>query len=484
MASGAILSHVLLSKAEAALMNANFNEGLQVQVGLPLGDVNVDDIARDKIQHSLNLCIQSIKHINMNNQPLYDIAVTTDIIDNYRIYCDISNAKMNGTESDTSLTAVAEEVTYAMQTKYGIYVNEKTGQRIPPSETSKVALKFPVKSNKHPVLRNYLSSKHDFSTVRNEVFLLVKRFTRNEVALWVQWSLCNTGGLGYGFMGIISPDTIPVEGIAVAGTGSTQIGLKVQESFLKEVRQRLVEVEYELSNAYDKESSYSIGDKEVRILLLASLSKVSAQLNLRKETIEHVKAMEQLTASLQEINRYNMQCNDWYYIALAKRFRYDAEEWTLSTISSSEKKLEQLLVLLDVSKCYVDAADQCNDMHLRRDSLKKVINTYIDISNCHTAIEVSPGTEEKYRMFKEREMTEKEKSNGLWVKEFSRIRLKVYLNRYKDLSSHFNDVNKPRYVPPVCEEEPTVEAVEAVVVDPVDGHSDSDDDSYNSNSDD
>jgi hypothetical protein len=91
--------------------------------------------------------------------------------------------------------------------------------------------------------------------------------------------------------------------------------------------------------------------------------------------------MESLTMSLKLINTKNLQNNDVHYIALAKRFRLDYEEWDTPTFLLPDKLLQRLMDLLLVAKDYVKAAELCCDWNLRKDAYKRIINIFIDISN-------------------------------------------------------------------------------------------------------
>ena len=439
LAAAAILSHILISKLEQTLLTVEFRTGIDVQIGIigggNIADTNLEMSVVDKISTALTTVLSLISNRQFSQKPSYDTTAIKEGVSNYSLFVTLANIKPTGADSDNSYMAVSNEVSGHLKNKFGIHINEKTAQKLPTATPGIGENDGSNRKKKTELSKSYVSTIHDGITVRNEIMALSKRIGNAEAAYWIQWALCNSNGTGWGYMCTLSPNTTPENGIVISGTGATAIGMKVRETYLKEVRSRLTEVEYDFSCKFEHDPLYRQGDKETRILLLITLAKISAQLNMRKECSAHVAQLEQLASSLRETHPRNGQNNDFFYLAIAKKLRYDIEEWNLSAINFPEKRLEHLLVMLGVAKDYLLYAKYSIDVHVRRDAYKKLINTYLDISNAPlpTGSEVlPPGTLDKLSNYSAKDIEEREVRNVMWTKQFARVRAEQFLKKFKE----------------------------------------------------
>lgn len=451
LATAAIVSHILISKLEQTFLTADFRTGIDVQLGITSGcsdeDASQETEAIDRITTALTTALSLINHTQFNQKPSYDITATKEGVGNYSSFLTLAHLKPTGTDSDKSFAAMSNEVSSHLKNKFGIVINEKTGQKLPPGTPAVAEADSANRKKKIDFNKSYVSTTHDGITVRNEIMTLSKRIGNTEATYWIQWALCNSNGAGWGYMCTLSPNSTPENGIVVAGAGASAIGMKVQETYLKEVRSRLTEVEYDFSSRFEHDPLYRQGDKETRILLLITLAKISAQLNMRKECSAHVTQLEQLAMSLRDAHPRNGQNNDFFYIAMAKKLRYDLEEWNLSAISFPDKRLEHMLVMLGMAKEYVKYASYSVDVHVRRDAYKKLINTYLDISNAPlpTGAEVlPPGTLEKLLNYSPKDIEEREARNTSWTKQFARVRAEQFLKKFKEAINPVHEEFKER----------------------------------------
>jgi hypothetical protein len=273
---------------------------------------------------------------------------------------------------------------------------------------------------------------------------------RNDIALWVQWALTGTGGVGLGPMGAAFSYPDKGGGKEDEKEKGTPLQLfptlnhvpKVNENFLREVKQRLTDVEGKMGNTFDgAESKYRAGDKESRVLVNALIAKVCFQLGLRRDCELAVETMEILTADMKHFT----QNLDYVYVAIARRSRYDLEEMKVPAGSSAEGQAAKLLVLLGSAKNYLSAAEKTKDVHLLRDALKKAMNIYSDFSllaypdappkgHSETPGESWPpemGTKEMLAAFTAAEVAEREKQDKIWLRRFGRIRAHQTLERIR-----------------------------------------------------
>ena len=205
----------------------------------------------------------------------------------------------------------------------------------------------------------------------------------------------------------------------------------------------MYEVESALGNKFDgAESQYRPGDKESRVLLNALLAKVCFQLNMRRDCELAVETLEILTGDMRNFT----QNLDYIYVAVARRCRYDLEEWKIPVGSSPEGLATKLLALLALAKNYLSAVEKTEDVLLLRDALKKLMNIFVDFSGIaypdsqpagstiapgETYPPTTHGTKEMLAAYTTAEVAEKEKSDPIWLRRFGKARALQVLERYK-----------------------------------------------------
>ena len=314
----------------------------------------------------------------------------------------------------------------------------------------------------------YCPTKHDAVSLTADLLPLMAHSGRNDIALWLQWAVMSSEGFGYGSMGSpfsfakvatrkddekriasssLSSSSSGPAGAPVALLPSSNDVPKSSEALLKEVKARIYEVEAAMGNKFDgAESLYKPGDKESRVLLNAVLAKICFQLNLRRDCELAVETMEILTSDMKHYSQ-NM---DHLYIAMARRFRFDLEEWKIPGGSSAEGQAAKLQALLIYAKSYSSSADKTSDAMLQRDALKKLINIYSDFSNIQypehapdaykalgdgvtTTFPPPNGTREMLAAFTTAEINEKEKSDPIWLRQFGRVRALQTLERLRGI---------------------------------------------------
>ena len=311
-----------------------------------------------------------------------------------------------------------------------------------------------VKKDVDKTSKIYCPTKHDPLTLIASVLPLLAHGGRNDISLWAQWALGSSGGFGFGVMGSafsypeFKRESATKDGPIAAPLlpSPNQMPNKPGETFLKEVKGRIYEVETGLGAKFDgAESQYRPGDKEARVLLNALLAKVCFQLNLRRDCELAVETLEILTADMRNFT----QNLDYTYVALARRCRFDLDEWKIPSGSSPEGLATKLLALLGHAKNYLSAVEKTNDLYLLRDALKKNMNIYADFSvlpypeTQPTGFTLPPGetypppagTKEMLAAFTSAEVADKEKSDPLWLRRFGRARSLQFLERYKAITS-------------------------------------------------
>jgi hypothetical protein len=343
-------------------------------------------------------------------------------------------------EGTPSLKKVAASSIGALRSQYGVNLNAARGTKAHQKERVDA--------------REYVPSMHDLHTLKAEVLPLVNSSGRDEVALWIEWALSATQGLGMGLLGLsfnmpvsradalkekaaeaaraeknaaaesaslasgsvtqatgagagddVSMDTMAQGSVFQnLGPGST-IGNKdafpsvkpsarTAEPFLKEVRGRLSEVEALLSQRYDgNESKYKPGAKELRLLVNAALARVNVQVKNKRDAELAVELMEELSSSMTQ----RTQNHDPLYVSLAARYRLELEECKVPVGQSDEAQNHSLVGLLGFAKAYVKAVEaipDCPDgVGVRRDAYKKCINYYSSLASAPLTEKEKPVTE-------------------------------------------------------------------------------------------
>ena len=347
-----------------------------------------------------------------------------------------------------SYKPLAKQARIKLKKLYGVQLNERGTKGAIGGQSAKAA---------DLTSKVYCPTKHDALTLSAELLPLLAHSGRNEIALWLQWAVASTGGFGYGSMGspfsfLKSTKKDEDKKSLSSSTGgplatplqmsSNDYTNKTSEAFLKEVKSRIYEVETIMGNKFDgAESLYKPGEKESRILLNAVLAKICFQLNLRRDCELVIETIEILTADMKNFT----QNSDHVYIALARRFRFDLEELKIPGGSSAEGHAAKLQALLLHAKSYYSAAEKTGDVQLQRDALKKLMNIYSDFSNISYP-ESAPagynvaqgesypppvGNKEMLMAFTATEISEKEKSDPIWLRQFGRIRALETLEKYQ-----------------------------------------------------
>lgn len=436
LAPSIMLSQVLISKIENFIMSSQYLEGLKIQSGLILDNNDVDNWKSNEVSRLIKEAADSMKHIRndfnseakgdgdvvIKHKALFDVEASIHAIENYRVLCDLAVGIPNGNNVDPDLQQVAVMLTEKINKTLKLNLNSNTAMKEKANEEKESGDKEGKKSRGasrgEKKSLDYNSSTHDLATVRSELLPFINRFGRTDTALWVQWALSETGGVGYGLFGQVSAATSP-EGILVTKSNMKDPDAKTYDSLLKEVRARLLEVENETDKRIMSDRDYRHGEKEERILLNAALAKIAAQLGNKDHVIKHIDMMENLTMSLKLVNTKNLQNNDVHYIALAKRFRLDYEEWDTPTFLLPDKLLQRLMDLLLIAKDYVKAAELCCDWNLRKDAYKRIINIFSDISNVPQPPNEEPikfETIEKLKYFNDEDVNDKETSSPSWTR--------------------------------------------------------------------
>ena len=437
VAPSVMLSQVLISKAENFIMSSQYLDGLKIQSGLIIDNNNVDDWKSNEISKFIKEAVESMKHIrkNFNTEAksendvvikiksLFDVEASIQAIENYRVLCDLAVGIPNGNDLDPELQRVAVTLTEKINKVLKLNINATTAMKEKVEEEKDSKEKDGKKSRGasrggEKKKLDYDSSMHDKAMVRSELLPFINNFGGTDVALWVQWALSESGGVGYGLFGQISPAT-SVEGILVSKSSMKDPDVKTYDSFLKEVRARLLEVENDIDKRIISDRDYRQGEKEERILLNAALAKIAAQIGIKEQVAKHVEMMENLVMSLKLINTRNLQNGDVHYIALAKRFRLDYEEWDTPTFLLPDKLLQRLMDLLQIAKDYLNAAEICCDWNLKKDAYKRIINIFCDISNIPQPQNEAPivfETTEKLKYFSEEDINDRETSSPSWTR--------------------------------------------------------------------
>ena len=108
---------------------------------------------------------------------------------------------------------------------------------------------------------------------------------------------------------------------------------------------------------------------------------------------------------------------------------------------ANDKKLSRwCLDILPIAKAYVKYAAESTDINLKRDSLKRLLNTYLEIHNVPAN---SPddiivfGTVEKLEsLFKASEIEQKEASDPSWMRQYARARARQVFIQLKEYSAN------------------------------------------------
>jgi hypothetical protein len=450
-----VLSHILYSKAETYLMiskeakltGIKVSRGKILNRGLPSvsngNDFDIDDTIRSEVfaneyqdpnilkaQEFLNKSISILDNTNLSRDTFsFDIVkeierdpssekkydedgveileeVQTEVVTTFLKSHDMSIAVaqkeyvdgyLDFTRGPTRYPSIKSGAMNSLKISYGVKLTERGTKG---HQNSRVEYK-----------NQYVSTYHDPVSIRSELLPLVTASGRTEIAMWVEWCLSASGGLGMGVFGTsfqmpvnkaalakeladrasaelnsVSSNTNANSSIAGGGDEASvgslgksdnmfkslkpsmtignktafpalKSGPRPTDAFLKEVRARLTEIEGILSSKYDQsESLYKPRDKELRILLNLCLARVNAQLKQKRDCELAIDMIEELSKDMRHRTQNKF---DGHYIALAGRYRYELEESKVPAALSTEAHASKLVELLVYAKEYVTAAEKC-----------------------------------------------------------------------------------------------------------------------------
>jgi hypothetical protein len=308
----------------------------------------------------------------------------------------------------------------------------------------------------------YNPKKDDPTSMRSEMIPTRAIFGLNEEISWIQWALGAVGGISLGFLGhscmsveelseCVSVDSEPKKPKIDSLNETTQAsGPRLSESFLVEVRNRLLEVDTKLTlsdeidvaaeeeaptsnpNAtFDPDNATSgavspkkrrgdylltlpSGQLETRLILLFILVKVTAELHWKKELLPSLLQLEKSFDILKQ--RYGASIAYRHelliYGTMIQKFRLEYDQWlflSAEVMSEGERAEVLMLQILPRAKKYHQAAlDMMNmvqaqsnnpadptgkdngQLYLMKDSVKKLTNAYLGIGNI--PVKVAPPT--------------------------------------------------------------------------------------------
>ena len=242
-------------------------------------------------------------------------------------------------------------------------------------------------------------------TLHEESFPIENDMNFSSLDYYLQWSLAYSG-VGLGFM-------------FCEGKSTETKRLDVNQSkAVQQIRSKLVE--------YVDHKSIVVDDGR-RVLLYASLCKLSAQLRLMDETYKYLLKFESL------VHAYG----DPFYQAMAARLRLDYGDWSdtyIDPVFPIEETLPKEMKKMLCAKRYYQLAELTVDVNFRRDSIKKLMNAFTEIGQSPATLEERVDWDdvqwrkyrersiEKLRMYTTKEIDERERSDAQWVREFSYAR--------------------------------------------------------------
>ena len=415
LAPAVVMSHFLTAKAETSFLGHAYNAGINLQTGVIITGRDAELDILSETQRVIDKSVRTLESHSRNtlaehlSQQTLDSGGTGNVTNaaHFEVLASVSS-----TFSHRSLLQTAEPLLSATEFPT-IY------SAVMPGSPSGALVEAPA------LLLD--ATKAEKFTLRSELFPVDKDLSITEVDYWIQWALAQ-GGIGLGFM---------------LGSG---VILDVEQSkMLTKIRFRLVDL---------------YGRKDVRIddgrklLLLAALCKLSAQLRLIEEVGKYLVKFEDV------VEVYG----DPYYHAISRRFRLDYADWTdLYVKESSSRPSEDeaqdldtnvdmtdageadaaavtipiLMRKMQLAKEYYKLAELTLDIHLRRDSMKRVMNSFTEISLSMTVehMEVISEEEEelsrrsslkKLQFFTAKEIDLYEKTDPIWVKQFSYARAQQF----------------------------------------------------------
>ena len=213
--------------------------------------------------------------------------------------------------------------------------------------------------------------------------------------------------------------------------------------YLREIRFILIQVEKDILP----------NDIGSQMILSCILAKLSTQLIIKSDTDKYTN---------QFVN-YAIKINDPLYIAIAKRYRIDYEEWDLSNQVSGEsiiknmqggkltvgpsvliKHLTALQSLLLQIKEFINYAEKSHDLHLIYDSYKRCINMYMEIATMPNPYgdDTDYANENEIHQYDELEIENLSENEPSWLRRFSKIlalRIHDKMNAMQSITSEASD---------------------------------------------
>ena len=382
-------NHILLARENAAKSVSILNQSQLSQDIMTLEstrETEKDPLAAKKFDADGNEIVEPVvmERVTTTLKPV-DLSIATS-------EQDAISSQIDMLMGPTGFKKAADNAVKELKLQYGVKLTERGTKS---HQNSRVDYKT-----------QYVSTFHDPVSIRAELMPLVSKVGRDDIALWVEWCLSASGGLGMGMFGtsfqmpinkaqqqkemadkmmaeIGGGSTTSVGGSDEAsvqsaisksesifktldssttiGNNSTFPALKPAarpgEAFLKEVRSRLTEVENLLSSRFDQsETLYKPRDKELRILVNICLARVTAQLKQKRDCELAIDMLEELA---KDMKHRTQNSQDGYYVALACRYRLEIEEAKVPSGMSTEAMANKLIELLAVAKAYVAAAERC-----------------------------------------------------------------------------------------------------------------------------
>ena len=245
----------------------------------------------------------------------------------------------------------------------------------------------------------YNSTKLTKSTLYTEILPLLHSYGQDKATMWIEWVLTKAGPISFGFLGQscidplsdlgfnLSPTVKP--GSNTANTENNQNITNITEETEKElclqIHERLLELDNNLSNTTNNNTSTSSSNQniniEYRIIIYFLLIKIGIQLKLKKEITQYLLLLEEKCKVLRELQHDSI--DSIVYTTLYYKYTIEYEEYIAATQSLSDSYICNHLhtKVLPLLKQYKHYATLSKDIYLHRDSIKKLINFYSQISS-------------------------------------------------------------------------------------------------------
>lgn len=255
-----------------------------------------------------------------------------------------------------------------------------------------------------PLPLEFPAPRAELCTVRAELFPLSQWLGPGEIDHWLEWSLAVMKGLGYGMFNH-------------AGNWDSIVSY----DYLREIRSRLQD--------YMKDTT----DMSTRAAILATMTVMSMQLNLKADTEKFSEEFEDLAK----------ESGDDHLRAIARRTSLDCQEWLQSLerdeVLTGVQRLKQCQKVLEKTKEMVAFAKNTLDVELKRDAYKRIMNVYLDIGQgpppfgSKGDVEIF-ATEAELDAVNPLDIEDNEKSDLFWLRKFSRVRALHYFKKMKELA--------------------------------------------------